>query len=340
MDLFSFSPDQVVTSYSLVEGGERLGVRGLSRTAEGGMLDVRSDSGAAVSLGDQFIVFQFNNKLEGPTILEASQVEPKIAGSPSEPDVRVALEMLSFNLGANERIDPETRATMRINFGKDQSSTDKYFDTVFWSIAAGLQLYDSYKNKRAESKDLNGDFSKAFGKRPIDIPGGLGQLSFQVVKHKEPPWWKKLMGFAHGETAKSLVSVLGFPAITTQAIALIDKLLGRLVDSEPEVLFGSNPMRLALSQWARDQFSGDNPRIRVGCLRQGFCVLARGRDYDTIAKSNALYYSQYGKLVPTSVNDAQILVGDYDDPFKDITYAVFRVGMAGTKLDPTFNFAA
>jgi len=301
---------------------------------------VRSDSGAGVSLADQFIVFQFNNQLDGPTILEASQVEPKIAGSPTEPDVRVALEMLSFNLGANEGIDPDTRATMRINFGKDQSSTDKHFDTVFWSIAAGLQLYDSYKGKRTESKDLNGDFGKAFANRPIEIPGGLGQLSFQVVKHKEPPWWKKLLGFAQSDTAKSLVSVLGFPAVTTQAISLIDELLGRLVDAEPEVLFGSAPMRLALSRWARDEFSGGNPRIRIGCLRQGFCVLARGRDYDAIAKSNAAYYSQYGKLVPTGVPDAQILAGKYDDPLKDITYAVFRVGMGGTKLDPTFNFTA
>lgn len=340
MDLFGFSPDQVVTSYSIVGGEEGLGVRRVGRRAEESMLSLKSDSGAAVSLGDQFIVFQFNNQMEGPTILEASQVEPKIAGSPNEPDVRVAMEMLSFNLGANEGIDQDTRATMRINFGKDQSSTDKRFDTVFWSIAAGLQLYDSYKNKRTESKNLNGDFGKAFANRPIEIPGGLGQLSFQVVKHKEPPWWKKLFGFAHSDTAKSLVSVLGFPAITTQAITLIDELLGRLVDSEPEVLFGSAPMRLALSQWARDEFSGGNPRIRIGCLRQGFCMLARGRDYDTIAKSNAIYYSQYGKLVPTGVNDAQIVAGDYDDPFKNITYAVFRVGMGGTKLDPTFNFTA
>jgi hypothetical protein len=340
MSLFKFSPDEVVTSYSVVGGGEALGVRTVGRGAEESMLSLKSDSGAGVSLSDQFLVFQFNNQLEGPTILEASKVEPKIVGSPNEPDVRLAMEMLSFNLGANESIDENTRATMRINFGKDQSSTDKRFDTAFWSIAAGLQLYDSYKNKRTESKDLKGDFGKAFGNRPIEIPGGLGQLSFQVVKHKEPPWWKKLLGFAHSDTAKSLVSVLGFPAITTQAIALIDELLGRLADSEPEVLFSSVPMRLALSQWARDEFGGGNPRIRIGCLRQGFCMLARGRDYETIAKANATYYSQYGKLIPAGVNEADLVAGNYDDPFKNITYAVFRVGMGGTKLDPTFNFTA
>jgi hypothetical protein len=217
-------------------------VRRIGRQAKDGKLSLVSDNGTKISLRDQFLVFQFNNKMEGPTILEASLVEPKIAGSPNEPDVRVVMEMLSFNLGSNEATDKDTRATMRINFGKDQSSTDKHFDTLFWSIAAGLELYNSYTNKRAESKELNGDFNKAFGNRPIDIPGGLGQLSFQVVKHKEQSWWRKLLGFAHSETAKSLVSMLGFPGITTQAIALIDELLGRLEDSAPDVLFTSPSM--------------------------------------------------------------------------------------------------
>jgi hypothetical protein len=69
-------------------------------------------------------------------------------------------------------------------------------------------------------------------------------------------------------------------------------------------------------------------------------VLARGRDYETIAKTNATYYSQYGKLVPMGVSDANLVAGKYDDPFKEITYVVFRVGMSGTKLDPTFSFNA
>ena len=246
--------------------------------------------------------------------------------------------MLSFHVGANEPIDKDTRATMRITFGKDQSSTDQRFDTLFWSIAAGLQLYDSAKNKPAESKDLNGDFRKAFGNRPIAIPGGLGRLSFQVIKHKEPAWWRKLVGFAQSDTAKSLVSILGFPAITTQAIALIDEQVGRLDDSAPAILFKSIPMRLALSQWAREEFTGGNPRIRMGSLRQGFSVLARGRDYETIAKSNASHFAHYGKLALTGVNESAIVSGNYEDPFKDSTYAVFRVGMRGTKIEPTFNF--
>ena len=51
---------------------------------------------AADNLQDQFVVFQMNPKAEGPTILESSQVDPLIDGSPEEPDVLTSLEMLSF----------------------------------------------------------------------------------------------------------------------------------------------------------------------------------------------------------------------------------------------------
>jgi len=67
---------------------------------------------AADNLQDQFVVFQMNPKAAGPTI--------------EEPDVLTSLERLYEN------------------------SRDKAFDTLFWSIAAGLKLYDQAKNQRAE----------------------------------------------------------------------------------------------------------------------------------------------------------------------------------------------
>lgn len=291
-------------------------------------------------MADQFLVFSLNQRAEGESLIEASAIEPGITGSADSPDVLVALEMLSFQLGANEDVDPGTRATMRINFGKDESSTDKRFDTVFWSIAAGLSLYDQVKNGRAEGKELKGDFQKAFGKRPIEIPGGLGRLSFEVVKHTEPPWWKKLFGFVGSDAGKRLVSVLGFPAITSQAIDLIDQLLDQLTRSKPEVLFRSIPMRMALSKYARDAFTGGCQWVKIGSLRQGFCVMARGRDFETLNKSDLVYYPTYGKLVPQSVSPEQLASGRYKDPVKDVTYAVFRVGTKETKMDPTFNFGS
>jgi hypothetical protein len=211
-------------------------------------------------------------------------VEPSIEGSSEEPDVLATMQLLSFNLGSSEEISPDTRATMRINFGKDENSRDKYFDTAFWSIAAGLKLYDEARGKQTESKDLQVDFRKAFGNRPVEIPGGLSKLSFEVVQHTEPAWWQKIFRFAGSGAAKNLISVLGFPAITYQAIGVLDELLNKLVDSQPKVLFKSLPMRLALSKQARQDFTAGNPRIRMGCLTAGFCILARVRDYDTIAE--------------------------------------------------------
>src|SRR5262249_9470869 len=153
---------------------------------------------------------------------------------------------------------------------------------VFWSIAAGLSLYNQANNAKPESKDYKADLQRAFGNRPIEIPGGLGRLSFEVIKHKEPPWWKRIFQFAQSETGQSLVSLLGFPAITRQAIAVIDQLLDRLVDAQPEPLFKSLPMRLALSKYARNEFTGGNPKVRIGALSRGFCVMARGKDFDVI----------------------------------------------------------
>lgn len=337
VSLFNFSPTEILTSYA--EAPAQKQFRGASRGqgADTG-LQVVSDSGRGVELADQFLVFQLSSLGDGPTILESSQVEPKIAGSSDEPDVLAALELLSFHVGAEEGIDEDTCATMRMNFGKDQSSRNSRIDTVFWSIAAGLQLYDQAKNGRSASKDLNGNFHKAFGHRPIEIPGGLGVLSFDVVEHTEPPWWRKVLGFGQSGAAKHLVSLLGFPAVTTQAIAVVDELLDRLTDSSPKTLFRSLPMRVALSQWARDGFTGGNTRIKIGAMNPGLCVLARGRDFKTIAESNAFYYPSLGMLAPAGVSESDLVGGRYDDPLKNLTYAIFRVGMKAATIDPTFNF--
>lgn len=343
MSLFQFPRDEVITSYSMLtrpsEEG-RVVKAGRGEMAWGRGLSLAADNRTKIELPDQFVVFQLSNQSQGPSLLESSQVEPKIDGSVEDPDILVALEMLSFHVGDNEDIDPNARATMRINFGKDESSTDNRFDTVFWSIAAGLNLYDQYKNKKTESKDFRTDLRKAFGNRPIEIPGGLGRMSFEVVKHQEPPWWKQIFKFLESGTGQTLVSVLGFPAITNQAIQVIDQLLERLTDAKPQVLFKSLPMRLALSKYARDEFTGGNPRVKCGVMSQGFCVMARGRDFETVSKADVVYYPTYGKLVPQDVGEPDLLAGRYEDPLQDVTYAVFRVGMKSTKLDPTFNYSS
>src|SRR5262249_32214380 len=162
-----------------------------------------------------------------------------------------------------------------------------------------------------DSKDLNSDFSRALNKRPIEIPGGLGRITFNVIKHEEPPWWKQVFKFLESDTAKGLVSTFGLPAVTLQVINVFDQLLNRLTDSSPKILFKGQPMRVAFSRQARLDFTGGNPRVSMGCLNRGFCVFARGRDFATVAGSNAVFYPTIGKLVPAKVSPAHIAAGAY-----------------------------
>jgi hypothetical protein len=296
---------------------------------------VRLDKGVSP---EQFQIFQLNTDPTGPTILDSTAVDPLLAGD-KNPDVLMHVELSSFHLGDDVSLDPNTRATLRMNIGKDESSTDKRFEAVFWSIAAGLNLYDQQKKMRPESKDLNADFSKALANRPIEIPGGLARITFDIVKHQEPPWWKRIFAFAQSDTGTALVSALGFPAITTQAIRLIDKLITAF-DGAPEVLFKGAPLRLALTKQARLDFTGGNTRVRLGAVNRGFCVFVRGKDFNTVAKSNALYYPTIRKLVPADVAPGNVNSGDYKDPLANVTYAIFRLGTRETRLDPTFSYGA
>ena len=314
-------------------------------------------------LADQFLVFQLNNTETGGTVLETSLVEPALAGSEEAPDMQMTIEMIAFHVGKNEGIPDNTRATMRLVIGKDENSRDKYFDAALalqaacgrrlagvmashvpgmytWTIAAGLQLFNDAQGKPAESKELKADFTKAFGKRPIEIPGALARMTFEVVKHKEPQWWQRVFGFIQSGTGKALTSVIGFPAIGHTAIGLIDELLNKLDADTTGVLFKSRALTLALSRQAKTDFSGGNPRIKVGCLNPGFCVIARGRDYPVLANADAFFYSAYGKLVPSSVSEEQLVTGKYEDPFKNCTYGIFKIGMREATLNPNFNYSS
>ncbi|MEL7020577.1 MAG: hypothetical protein AAGK47_03125, partial [Bacteroidota bacterium] len=324
MPLFDFNPAQSSTPAEVVDA--------LTRTPGNMQTELEVFGKRSVSptempdeLANQFIVFQLSSQAEGDTILESSQVEPLLTTTPDQSDVLVQLELLSFHIGQQEQIDRNARATMRIVIGKDENSRDKYFDTAFWTVSAGLKLYDAIQNKTADAKDFKADLSKAFGKRPIEIPGGLASLSFDVIKHREPKWWQRIFRFIQSDTGKNLTSVVGFPAVTHTAINMLDELLNRLDSSQPEVLFSSRPLTLALTDLAKMDYTAGNPRIKVGTLNPGFCVLARGRDFHTIANSSAYYYPAYGKLVPDTVSTGDLVSGNYDDPFRDVTYAVFKV---------------
>jgi hypothetical protein len=93
-------------------------------------------------------------------------------------------------------------------------------------------------------------------------------------------------------------------------------------------------MRLALSQRAKKDFTAGIPNLPLGALNPGVCVLARGRDYPSLSETKAIYNPIYDKLVPLDVKPKDLISGNYTDPFKDMTYAAFRVKMVEQKLNP------
>lgn len=336
MQLFGAFKDDAIVAQGAVETSleERLGDR---REMGVHWLSERGTSLTSEKIQDQFIVFQFSGSEEGPSILESSQVEPRLEGSDEKPDTLARLQMTTFHVGRGERIEKNTRATLRLDLSKDRNSSSP-LDTLYWAVAAGLRLYDDTKKGRAESRDLRADFGEAFAHRPIEIPGSLARFSFEVVKHREPAWWQRVFALLGSEAGKTLISAVGFPGVTGRAVELVDELLNRLNDDQPEVLFRSRPMTLALTTRARKELTGGLPGIRPGVLNPGYCLMARGRDFSRIISLNPRFLIAYGKLVPGDLKPEEFLSGNFENPLDEMTYAVFRVGLAEARLEHNISF--
>src|SRR5262249_6872140 len=99
--LFSFPTDRTLVGFEYAKfatpGSKG---KGTVKAARGAALPLAADA----SLADQFFVFQFSSQTDGPAILDSVNTEPGIIGSDAEPDVLVALEMLSFHVGQSEDI--------------------------------------------------------------------------------------------------------------------------------------------------------------------------------------------------------------------------------------------
>ena len=289
---------------------------------------------------DLFYCFQLNAKPDGATIIESSKVAPVLSGEDGKSDVYVKAEMLAFHVGDNEDIDRDAKATLRLNIGKDDNSTDTRFDKVLWAIAAGMDLYDDARNGRSGAKQLGGSFNAALGKRPIEIPAGLAELSFEVVKHKEPKWWQKIFKFLGSGTGKSVISLLGFPALAVNALGIIDDALGRLEGNDPEVLFKGARVPLALTKRAKDDFVAGYGRVAIGVRTQA-CAFLRGDgtfQKSRMQKPASMRHTGCWCLIQS--RQRRFPARAYDDPFKNVTYAVLRIGMQPARFDPAFNYGS
>jgi len=336
---FGSTPSDVITTQS-VEGKVPYELRahpGALVKTDGGVVLV-STPGAAkpmthVDLANQFFAFQAELVNGSPVLLETSDVEPMVGTPDATPDVVLDMSLQAFHLGESEPVDRETRATLRLTLNKDDDSTRaRNLETLYWGITTALRLYDDETGKKTESKELKTDYRKALGNKNIEIPGALADVKLEVIKHKEPRWWRNVFSFLGSNGAKTLTAALGFPAVTQQVIKFVDEAASRLEGTNPEVLFASRSMKLAFSKEARASYVGNGP-IKIGCLNPGTWVLARGRDFQTLANAQALFYATYGKLVPAKVPITDTLVPGYVDPFNDVTYAVLRVQMKPQKLN-------
>lgn len=256
------------------------------------------------------------------TFVDPHHSEAKISGSSDAPDVRARVEMLAFHAGNIELNEDHANATLRLDIGQG-SLNSVSLTPLFWSVAAGLDLASmAHEPKDSLPRRYRDDFSVSFGNRPIELPGGNAQIRFQVLSHPKQAWWQEIFGFAKSRTGDRLISSLGFPGITREAIKIIDQALGML--NSPEVIFQSDKMDFALSAYARHEYTMGMPNIEVGVINPGFCLLVPHSKYAMISGHKPKYLATHGRLVPGE--------WDYDDfhseqqnPLEDVPYAVLRV---------------
>ena len=274
---------------------------------------------SADEASNQFILLQLSDG--DKRVLNTTEVVPKLKGT-EKPDINMLLDFEGFKIGSNENIDPKTKATLQLKVGQEHKITG--LEKLFYCINGGLDLYNEVKRKRAEPKDFKQSTETALGNKPISLPGGVGQISLNVVKHDEPKWWQKIFSFAKSDSAKNLMSLIGFGGITEVAVNSIAGMLDNLFDKEPEILFQSQAVKLSFTQAGKEELGGDLSTVKVSCLNPGLWVMARKTDYDTILSANPVYYSGFGILAPDGMSEIDALQDSGNNPFSKITYAIIK----------------
>ncbi|MEO1091639.1 MAG: hypothetical protein AAFX81_13470 [Pseudomonadota bacterium] len=284
---------------------------------------------------DNFMMFRLGGT-ENP-ITDLTEVAPDIAGDQNEPDVHVSLSMMAFHIANSfvKSIDATSRATLRLDLGKDKSSNSP-LEPLFWSVAAGLDLYEHVRSgsNSDKPKEMSDNFTETFRRRPVEIPGGLGQLRLEVIAHPEKPWWRKaLSGIGQDQNLKKIVSSVGFPGIALDAVKLIDEMIGQFESNSATPIIQSRPLTLAFSEAAKSDYTGDLDAVRIGCVSPGYYVLLKGHDAKQLRDDPPLFLGHTGHLVSKSVwGGDKGNVEKSSAPYADITYAVVRIRARGTKL--------
>ncbi|NNE65070.1 MAG: hypothetical protein HKN33_00770 [Pyrinomonadaceae bacterium] len=287
-------------------------------------------------LKDQFLVFQLVPSKNGKFFVRSPQeIEPDMDTNPQYPDIVLDSRLLSFQLGGDERTERDTRATVRITFGSDQN-TDRsraMGENLYWSITSGLHLWNT-RGVRAQPRDYRADFRQVFGNKFVELPGGAGTLKVEIVKHRKSSWWEKAFNFANSNAGFGLVSALGFPGVTSRVLHFVDEAANKFVGSNAKVLFASRGLPLAFSKQSKQEISSAG--IRIGCLKSGIWIFARGRDLPLLASQEMTYDATLRRLFPVKSNIRKIVSGKEADPLKDVTYAVLSTRIKRRKISIGF----
>ncbi|MDH3492374.1 MAG: hypothetical protein OEM82_02405 [Acidobacteriota bacterium] len=288
------------------------------------------------SLRDQFLVFQLvPTENERFFVRSPQEIEPALETSPEYPDVVLDTRLLSFQLGSDEKVGEETRATVRITFGSDQNTdrSREMGENLYWAITSGLNLWNT-RGIRAEPRDYRSDFRKVFGNKYVELPGGAGSLKVEIVKHRKSSWWEKAFNLADSNPGMALVSALGFPGVTSRVLHFVDEAANKFVGDNAKVLFASRGLPLAFSKQSKEEISSSG--IRIGSLNSGIWIFARGRDLPLLSSQEMTYDATLRRLFPAKSNIADIISGTAKDPLRDVTYAILGSRLKHRKITNGF----
>lgn len=255
-------------------------------------------------------------------LVDPYELEPETPGTDDAPDTMVRVQQLAFHPGKALMTEEFSGVTLRVDVGQD-SLEESVTDPVFWSIAAGLDLFSALNDAdgKPRPRDFRADFAKGLRQSNVVVPGGLGLLRFELEAHRPDPAWKKIWNFVAGRAGQTLASVIGFPMISPEALAIIDEAFNKFTDGS-ETVISSPPVRYALSAAGKDQFTCGLP-IDLPALNSGIYVLSRVGDKPTIQAADK-FAGGHGHLLDSETTAAEF--GETgQDPFEDLTYAIVRI---------------
>lgn len=284
---------------------------------------------AGSEMANNFFAFQIVKPGSESTIKEATAIEPEIETSDANPDVVLDVSLEAFHLGyPDSQLKDNDTATLRLTLCNDPiSSREGKMETLFWTITSALRLYKEVKGQKilVPSQDLHVDYRKTLGNQRIKIPGAVGSLKIEMIKHKAPAWWKRILSFLKVSSGEAVTAAIGLPGVTREVVNFVDDATSRF-DGGSEVLLSSRPLKFAFSKQAKDYYT--NRGVEICGLNSGFWVIARGKDLYELVDKQAHFHATYNTLIPGRRGN-----NSASDPFRDITYAILNVEMKPTRLN-------